>query len=60
MTRITIIAAIALNLGMASSFGNSNPDLVKTLVPTVPHQDTAADLGGDPDISRMLASRELR
>ena len=50
MTRIAIIAAIALNVSVASGFAQFNPDLARTLVPTVPSQDVAADLGGDRDI----------
>ena len=60
MTKIAFIAAIALNFSISSGFGQINPDFVKILVPTVPSQDVAADLGGDPDISRMLASRKVR
>ena len=59
MTKIAIIAAIALNFGIASGFGQFNPDF-KTLVPTVPSQVAAADLGGDPDIAHMSASRKVR
>ena len=60
MTKIAIITAIALNFGIGSGFGQFNPDFVKALVPTVPSQHVAADLGGDPDIAHMSASRKVR
>jgi len=60
MTRIAIIAAIALNVSVASGFAQFNPDLASTLVPTVPNQDVAGDLGGDRDVGQMLASHKVR
>ena len=60
MTKIAIIAAIALNFGITSGFGQFNPDFVKTLVPTVPSQDVTADLGGDRSIVHMSTSRKVR
>ena len=60
MTKIAIIAAIALNFGVVSGFGQINPDVAMTLSPTVPSQNTAADLGGDQDIAHMSASRKVR
>jgi hypothetical protein len=45
MTKIAIVAAVALNFGITSGFGQFNPDFVKTMVPTVPSQDATADLG---------------
>ena len=60
MTRIAIIAALALNVSVASGFAQFNPDLARTLVPTVPNQDVAGDLGGDRDVGQMLASHKVR
>ena len=60
MTKIAIIAAITLNFGIASSFGQSNPDFFQILVPTVPSQDAAADLGGDRDATRISERRKVR
>src|SRR5882672_8028929 len=53
MTKIAIIAAIALNVGIAAGFAT-------TLPPTVPSQNISADLGGDQDIAHVSASRKVR
>ena len=60
MTKFAIITAIALNFSLASGFGQINPDFATTLSPTVPGQNTAADLGGEPNIAHMSASHKVR